>query len=103
MKTKTMLLKEIKKKAMSSRIKNLDGLINDAIWLCKEYERVAPPLFQRFLGLDYDTAEIIFRELEKTGLVVDVEEQFDEDGLDEGESIPIGNINKEKLAELLKN
>ena len=76
----------------------MDELVSEAIWICKEYDRVGVPLFQRKMSLDYHTAEKVFQELEKIELISNAEDEFDGE-----DSVRIGNINKEKLAELLKN
>ncbi len=77
--------------------KAFDSLVSDAIYLCKDREVVSPYLFQRLLPIDLETAERIFDELQKLGLLVNVRPQEDDQ-----EAI-IADVNKEKLRELQTN
>jgi hypothetical protein len=78
----------------------LDILTSEAIYICKryKYDRVSPYLFQRRQALDFDTAMVIFRELQKIKIVINVKHTVDED--DENW---IGDVDKEKLRKLSKN
>lgn len=78
-------------------MEDIDKLIGDALFLCKKYDKAAPPLFQRLLGLDYNTAEKVFFALVDMGVVVNVQKQEDD------EEVPIGDIDKNALLGYLKN
>lgn len=78
-------------------MEDIDKLIGDALFLCKKYGKASPPLLQRLLSLDYDTAEKVFLALVDMGVIVNVQKQEDD------EEIPIGDIDKEALLEYLKN
>lgn len=82
-------------------MKSLNKLVDDAIHLCREYDydKVSPYLFQRRLMVDYDTGELVFRELEKRGIITDAH-IIDEDTEDEN---IIGIVDKEKLKKFFMN
>ncbi len=74
-----------------------DELISGATMLCKNHDQVSPYLFQRRLVIDLDTAEELFRELEKISLIINVRlQEYDEEAI-------VADVNKAKLRELSLN
>ena len=59
-------------------MKDFEELVEEAISLCSEYERVSPYLFQRTLGIDLTTAENVFIELKKLEIITNVRRQEDD-------------------------
>lgn len=82
---------------MDTKNNELDQLINRALELCKKYDSISPHLFQRSLEIDLDTAEAIFDELERIGVVINARPQDDDP-----DSI-IADVDKKKLHVLQTN
>ena len=74
-----------------------EDVIEKAIGLLSDYDRVAPPLFQRVLSLDLDTAEEVFDILMQEGLL-----QNDRINPDDPKT-HIADVNKEALHKLHVN
>jgi hypothetical protein len=82
---------------MSSITKEeFNRLVNDAIHLCKTEVSASPPFLQRILMIDWDTAFLVFDELAKAEIIVNVrkEEIYEEVNY-------IGEINHDKLLDIL--
>ncbi len=72
-----------------------DTLISGATHLCKTHDEVSYPLFQRVLMIDADTAEEVFDELVRIGLVDIVRIEGEDD-----DNVVIGQVNKERIQQL---
>lgn len=68
-----------------------DPLVEEAITICFSYEKVSPALFQRALGIDYEKATEIFKELNRKRLIGNIRIEDQED------LMPIGKVSKRKL------
>lgn len=76
-----------------------DELVSNAIFLCKDSDKVSPAMLQRTLSTDFYTGLKVFKELVKIGVVSDYwKDEFD----DEDENL-IGKVDKKKLKEFLTN
>ncbi len=73
-----------------------DPLLNEALFLCKEYEKVSRSLFQRRLAIDYLRATKIFSQLRRLNIIS--HEQFDNSQFGE---VHVGIVDKKALEKTL--
>jgi hypothetical protein len=73
-------------------------LVDNAIALCKEYDSASPPFFQRSLGIDFYTASLVFEELVKEGVLINIKPDEDEEEINY-----IGEVDRGKIKDLQTN
>lgn len=83
---------------MKGLTEEIDRLINEAISLCHIIDTASPPYFQRMLMIDWDTALLVFDELVKAEIIINIRKK-----VMYGEVNYIGEIDKVKLAKFSKN